>query len=308
MRNNVPLLFSGSSHPALSQAVAHLLEIPLASVALYRFPDGETSVEVLEEVYRRDVFVVQSIVIDPNNYLVELLLLVDALKRGSARTITAIIPYFGYCRQDRRDREGKSISAKMIANLLATAGIQRLITCDLHTGQIEGFFEIPVDHLSCQPLFVEAVSSRFATPPLVLAPDIGSIKRGEKIARALQTDLVVVEKRRLSEQKIEMQLIGSVEGRELLIVDDICSTGTTLLSALSLCIEQGARSIIAAVTHLLTGEAAAQAISASPLTTFLTTDTVPLQQASPPYGRPPFVFLSVAPLIAARISRLVQAD
>ncbi len=223
-----PLIFCGSSHPALGKEVASLLGTHLGKLSISLFPDGETHVEVLEDVYGKDVFVLQTVALDPNHYLMELLIIIDALKRASAKSVVVIIPYFGYCRQDRKDKPGEPITAKLVANLLTSAGTTRLITLDLHARQLEGFFEIPVDHILCQEVLMESVSHKIGKERVVVAPDLGSIKIAKKMATLLRADLALIEKNRINPHDVKMTLIGDVRGKDVLIGDDMCSTAGTL--------------------------------------------------------------------------------
>lgn len=275
MNKSYPLLFAGSSLQSLAGEIAKLLNIPVARSSLSQFPDNEIKVEIQESVTGRDVFVLQSTGLEPNFYLMELLLMADALKRAGAKNIIAIIPYFGYSRQDRKDKQGVPITAKLIANLLDAAGVTNLITFDLHSPQIEGFFEIPVTHLHCQSLLANEVISLYGKDFTVVAPDVGSIKICKTVFGYLQTSIVVVEKQRISSNQVNMNLIGTLSSEQVLIMDDMCSTGGTLISAANLCKGFGAKKIIAAVTHGIFSGNAIQEIENSPIDALLTTNTLP---------------------------------
>ncbi len=292
-----PLLFTGSSHPTLAEEISSELGCSLGKSRISQFPDGETSAEILESVSGRDVFVIQSIAIHPNQYLFELLLLIDALKRSAAKKIVAVIPYLGYCRQDRKDKPGTPITAKLVANLLASAGTSHLVTCDLHADQVEGFFEIPVEHLRCQSLLSQKAASWLGSQGIVLAPDIGSIKLGASMAKQLDLELAVMRKQRLSSTEVKMHLLGSVKGKNVLIVDDLCSTGGTLSAATDLCLQLGANKVMAAITHGLFAPGAIEKLESSPLDQILTTNTVP----APIYPSSKWAQVSIAPLIAQTI-------
>ncbi|AAP05311.1 ribose-phosphate diphosphokinase [Chlamydia caviae] len=294
--NKQPILLSGSSNLILAQNVCAELKIKLGRMELNQFPDGETHVKVLEDVRGRDVFIMQSIVGQPNHYLFELLIIADALKRSSAKSITAIIPYLGYCRQDRRNKTGEPITAKLVADVLTTAGITNLITCDLHADQIEGFYKTHVDHLHCQQLFVDTIKSCISQDCIAIAPDIGSIKIAERIARMLDTGLAVIKKERLNSFEVSMQLIGEVQDKNVVIIDDLCSTANTLVEAANLCKQKGAKKIIATVTHGLFVGDAIQKIETSALESLFVTDTIHLQSTSTCIKT-----LSTAPMIASAI-------
>lgn len=241
--------FSGSSNIPLSEEVCSELELSPGKIQIGTFPDGEISVRILEDVSDKEVFVLQSLGINPNRYLLELLIIIDALKRASAKKITPIIPYFGFARQDRRNNPGDPITAKLIANLLSIAGSTHLITLDLHADQIEGFFDIPVIHLHAQDLLIHSAQNKLGKIGIVVAPDLGSIKIGETAAKKLNCDLAIIKKERLDAFQVKTTLIGNVSGKNVLIIDDLCSTGGTLVSAAKLCHENGALKIMAAVTH-----------------------------------------------------------
>jgi ribose-phosphate pyrophosphokinase len=252
------VLFAGTSHPELSQRIAECLRVQLGKVHIETFPDGEIGTHVLESVRGRDVFVLQTIARHPNLYLMELLILVDALKRASARSIVAVIPYFGYARQDRRGMEREPITAKLVADLLERAGVTRVLTMDLHTEQIQGFFDIPVDNLYARPLFIEAIEQAGLHKNLtVVSPDVGSIKLARSFSESLKGDFAIVDKRRVSAKQVEAEaLIGDVKGKDVLLVDDMCSTGGTLKTASLVCQRAGAKRVFAAVTHgLMVGKA-----------------------------------------------------
>jgi len=272
------LLFSGSSHPALAQNIAECLETKLAPLELDRFPDGEISLHIPQSVRGCDVFAIQTIALRPNEYLMELMLILDALKRASARHIVAVIPYFGYCRQDRKTKARDPITAKLVADMLTTAGAHHLLTMDLHAGQLEGFFNIPVDHLQGMPVLVDSLQRLPLQNCVVVAPDIGAIKRARAYAKSLGTEFAVVAKQRLSAQEVEtLTVIGEIDGKDILLADDMCSTAGTLVSAAKACREKGARRIFAVVTHgLLVGEAL-QHIENSPIEALYTSDTIPYQ-------------------------------
>jgi ribose-phosphate pyrophosphokinase len=296
------MIFSGSSHPTLAREVAKYLGLELQGVRLETFPDGEIFVQVDESVRGRDTFVIQSIARRPNFNLMELLVLIDALKRASARSIVAVLPYYGYARQDRKDAGRVPITAKLVADLLQTAGATRVVTMDLHAAQIQGFFDVPVDNLFGRPVLVEELRG-LGKEVVVACPDIGSVKIARRYADALGLELRVVDKRRLSSDEVAVTtLIGDVKGRTVLFVDDMVSTGGTLVAAAQAVMDAGAKRVVAAVTHgLLVGDAI-ERIEASPIEQLLVTDTVPNIPESPKVR-----VVSVAHLFGEVINRIVSA-
>lgn len=300
-QNNDYALFAGTSHPELAQQIASCLGISLGKARIEMFPDGEIGAHVLESIRGRDVFIVQSIARHPNFYLMELLILVDAMKRASARSIIAVIPYYGYARQDRRGKEREPITAKLVADLLQTTGVTRVLTMDLHTEQIQGFFDIPVDNLYARPLIVEALAKQKVD--VVVAPDIGSIKLARSYAEALRVDLAIVDKRRVSAKHVEMSaLIGDVKDKNVLLVDDMCSTGGTLKTAARVCKHSGAKLIWAAVTHgLFVGNGL---IEDSGIERIVMSNTVPAPET---IDQNHLEIVTVAPLFGKAIQSIIGA-
>jgi len=274
-----PLIFSGTSHPELSAEIAANLQLPLGKIKIDRFADGEIRIEILEVVRGRDAYVIQSPALDPNNYLMELLIIMDALKRASARSIIAVLPYFSYSRQDRKDKPRVPISAKLVANLLAAAGATRVLTMDLHASQVEGFFEVPVDNLSAMPILVKELHriGLDAKPGenVIVTPDLGSVKLARKFAKRLGWEIAIIDKRRSLDQIEVLNLIGSVEGKHALLIDDMCSTAGTLGQAARACKDKGAKSVRAMVTHgLFVGDAVKNIVN-SPIEAIMMTNTIP---------------------------------
>lgn len=273
--NLPPLVFSGSSCIELGGEIASILGVPQGKMHLSRFPDGEIKVEIQEDVRGRNVFILQSTGLEPCHYLMELLIIVDAVKRAAAQEIIAVIPYYAYSRQDRKDKSGVPITAKLIANMLSSAGVTRLIVLDLHSSQIEGFFEIPVDHHHCQSLLAEEVSSAITSPFTMVAPDIGSIKIVRRMSKLFDAEFVVMEKQRLSDHEVKINLLGDLKAKNVLIVDDMCSTAGTLVAAAALCKKLGAAKVVAAVTHGICSGEAISRINSSQIDLLLMTNTVP---------------------------------
>lgn len=266
------LIFSGSSNLRLAEDIARLCKHRLGALKIEKFPDGEIGIEIQENVRGRDVFIIQSIAYRPNHYLMELLLIADALKRASAKTIVAIIPYFAYARQDKRGNSRSPISARLVADLLQRAGIGHVVTMDLHTEQIQGFFDIPVDNLSGRKVLLDGVLRLKLKNLAVVAPDVGASKMGRRFAKELGVDLAIVDKQRVTASKVKgSAIIGDIKGKDVVIVDDICATGGTLRTASSLCKEAGAKGIVVVVTHaIFAGNAAMDGIDK-----ILVTDTIP---------------------------------
>lgn len=300
-------LFSGTSHPVLAEEMANFLGVSLGDVHLDTFPDGEISIQILENVRGREVFVIQSIALNPNYYLMELLIMIDALKRASAKSIVAVIPYFGYCRQDRKDQSRVPITAKLVSNLLEKAGATRVLTMDLHTSQVQGFFDIPVDNLYARVQLVPYIREEVNTENLVVVtPDLGSTKLARVFAGDLQADFAVVDKIRVdAEQVLPATLIGDVRGKEVLLVDDMCSTGGTLMMAAAVCKQAGAVRVNAVVTHgLLIGGAIAR-LEKSPIEKLWISNTIP---GTDRLTHPKIETVSVAALMGEAVDRIISAE
>lgn len=305
-----PLLFAGSSHPALAREIARHAGLPLSQMLSREFPDGELEVEIQEVVRGREVFVVQTIARDPSRYLMELLLIVDALKRSAAKEIFAVVPYYGYCRQDRRDKPRVPITAKLIADLLQTAGVNHLVAMDLHAHQLEGFFNIPVDTLCARSVLIEALQRGLSGQLgnlVVATPDVGSVKLARAYALQLGAELVIVDKTRIDAQQVKVTtVIGAVEGKDVLLADDMCTTGGTLVSAAKACREKGARRIFAAITHGLFVGPALERIEESPIEALFVGDTIPGNERIAQCRK--IIPVSLAALFARAIQRIVAAE
>ena len=295
-------IFSGSSNPDLAKAIAAHLGTELAAADIVNFPDGETFVRVKNSVRGQDVFVVQSVCGRPNEMLMELLIMVDALRRASADRITAVLPIYGYARQDRKDQPRVPITAKLVANLLVAAGANRVLTMDLHAEQIVGYFDIPVDHLHATPVIYKYLASKEFENPVVVSPDTGSVKKAYAYSQLFKCGLAITAKQRKGADDVEAySLVGDVEGKDVIMVDDLTSTCGTLIAAAKQCADHGARSIHAAVTHGLLNETGLARLKASPITELIVTDTVP-QHPYAPDAR--ITTLSVAELFGEAIRRI----
>ena len=296
----------GNSNRPLAEAIAAYLHLPLTKATIRRFPDLEVFVEIHENVRGEDVFLVQSTSYPANDNLMELLVAVDALKRGSARRVTAVIPYFGYARQDRKSGPRTPISAKLVANIITRAGADRVLTVDLHAGQIQGFFDIPVDNLYAAPVFVKDIQARFDGADLMfVSPDVGGVIRARGIAKRFNADLAIIDKRRERSSVSEvMNIIGDVKGRPCILVDDIVDSAGTLCNAAVALKAAGATSVAAYVTHgVLSGGAVAR-VTASPLEKIVITDSIQATEAVRVSGN--IEQLSIAPLIAEAMRRISE--
>jgi ribose-phosphate pyrophosphokinase len=291
-------IFSGEISRNLAGHIAHSLGAPLGDVDLRRFSDGELYVKYKDNIRGADVFLVQS-TLAPADNLMQLLLMLDAAKRASARRITCVIPYFGYARQDRKDQPRVSIAAKLVADLLTTAGADRVLTMDLHAEQIQGFFNIPFDHLYGRAVLLPYLESLGLEQPCVLAPDIGSVKMARAYAKRLGADLAIVDKRRPAANVAEvMNLIGEVRGRNVIVVDDMADTAGTMTQSVKVAMDLGALSVTCACTHALLSGQAVERINAAPLRELIVTDTIPFREDM---GVERLRVLSVAPIFAEAI-------
>ena len=274
-------IFSGSANPELGQRIADYLSVQLANVTITQFSDGEIFVQINENVRGRDVFVVQPISSPANDHLMELLIMVDALRRASAGRITAVIPYYGYARQDRKEAGRTPITAKLVADLLDAAGVQRVLTMDLHAGQIQGFFNMPADNLYATPVLLGAVRRQGVEDAVVVSPDIGGVVRARSYAKRLEVDLAIIDKRRPAPNVAAVHhIIGDVEGKNCIIVDDMVDTAGTLCKAAEALMERGARSVSAVCSHGVLSGPAVERIETSVMTQLLITDTIRLSPVS----------------------------
>lgn len=303
------LVFTGNANPALAQQVVKHLGASLGKAMVGRFSDGEIQVEIQENVRGKHVVVLQSTCAPTNDNLMELMIMVDALKRASASSITAVIPYFGYARQDRRPRSARvAISARIVANMLqSVAGVDRIVTMDLHADQIQGFFDIPVDNIYASPILLEDLQSKNGGDLLVVSPDVGGVVRARALAKQLGCDLAIIDKRRPKANVSEvMHVIGEVEGRRCVIMDDMIDTGGTLCKAAQVLKERGAKSVMAYCTHPVLSGGAVARIAESDLDEVVVTDTIPLNEEARALKK--FRTLSVAPLLAETLSRISKGD
>ena len=296
-------LFAGNSNRVLAEAVARYLNIPLGKASVRRFADQEIFVEIQENVRGEDVFVLQSTSFPTNDHLMELLIMIDAFMRSSARRITAVIPYFGYARQDRRASGRTPISAKLVANLITQAGADRVLTLDLHAGQIQGFFDIPTDNLFAVPVLARDVKRNYSLPNvMVVSPDVGGVVRARSLAKRLDALLAIVDKRREKPGESEvMNIIGDVRGKDCLLIDDIVDSGGTLCNAAEALLANGATSVTAYITHGVLSGGAVTRISSSKLKELVITDSI--QPTSAVEAAPNIRVISIADLIGEAISR-----
>ncbi len=302
------VLFTGNANPVLAQQIASHLGVELGQASVGRFSDGEVTVEIRQNVRARDVFVMQPTCAPTNENVMELLIMVDALKRASARRITAVIPYFGYARQDRRPRSTRvPISAKVVANLLETVGVERVLTMDLHADQIQGFFDIPVDNIYASPVLLSDLKSKNHPNLVVISPDVGGVVRARALAKQLGCDLAIIDKRRPAAGVSEvMHVIGEIDGRNCIVMDDMIDTAGTLVKAAEVLKIRGARSVYAYCTHPVFSGPAVERIKASQIDEVVITNTIPLSDEAK--ACPKIRQLSVAFLFAETIRRISDGE
>jgi ribose-phosphate pyrophosphokinase len=296
-------IFSGTANEALTDEICSFLGMPRAQAHLTRFADGEVYIQILENVRGADVFVVQPTCFPVDQHLLELLLMIDALKRASARRITPVIPYFGYARQDRKDRPRVPVSSKLVADLLTTAGAHRALMVDLHAPQIQGFFNIPVDHLFASPVLVAYFREKKLPDLTVVSPDAGGVERARFFAKKMEAPMAIVDKRRTEMNVTEvMHVIGDVSGRTCLVLDDIIDTAGTLVKTAEALLQAGAKQVFACASHAVLSEGAIERISKSALSQVVVTNTIPLTEAGK--HEPKIKVLSIAGLIARAIQSI----
>ncbi len=301
-------VFTGNANPELAHEVVRFLGLPMGRALVSQFSDGEINVEIMENVRGRDIFVIQPTCAPSNDNLMELLVMLDALKRSSAERITAVVPYFGYARQDRRPRTARvAISAKLVAAMIKVAGADRVLTVDLHADQIQGFFDIPTDNIYGSPVLMSELWRKQLPHPIVVSPDVGGVVRARALAKQLETNLAIIDKRRpkANESKV-MHIIGEVEGRSCILIDDMVDTANTLCEAARALKERGAIKVIATCTHPVLSGPAVERIDASELDELLVTNTIPLQPEAIECEK--IRQLSVAELLGESIRRIATGD
>jgi ribose-phosphate pyrophosphokinase len=300
-------IFSGRAHPVLTQEICARLGIEPGRVSLYSFADGENYVQIDENVRGADVFIVQPTAPPVNDNLMELLIMLDAFKRSSARRVTAVMPYYGYARQDRKDKPRVPITSKLVADLITAAGADRVLTLDLHASQIQGFFNIPVDHLFAAPVIVKYVKTLGLDDLTIVSPDAGGVERARAYAKRVGAALAIIDKRRIAANQTEvMHIIGDVEGRNVFIVDDIIDTGGTLIHSVEALAAKGARSISASCTHAVLSGPAISRINESPLNRVIGTNSMPTADKEQECSK--LKTLSIADLFAEAIKRIHNED
>src|SRR6056300_128526 len=302
------MVFTGNANPELAEKVVERLDIPMGKANCSRFSDGEVSVEIQENVRGKDVFIIQSTCAPTNDNLMELMVFIDAIRRASATRITAVIPYFGYARQDRRPRSARvPISAKVVASMLTNVGVDRVLTVDLHADQIQGFFDIPVDNVYGSPVLLDDINDQNYDDVVVVSPDIGGVVRARAVAKQLDTDLAIIDKRRerANESQV-MNLIGDVEGRTCLLVDDMCDTAGTLCKAADALKERGAVKVIAYCTHAVLSGNAITNLANSSLDELVVTETIPLSEDAKALKK--IRQLTIADLLAESMRRVSNEE
>ncbi len=301
-------IFSGNANPGLTQEICQVLEFPLGRTRVARFSDGETFCEIQENVRGVDAYVVQPTCTPVNDNVMELLIMVDALRRASAGSITAVIPYYGYARQDRKVAPRTPITSKLVADLMVAAGVDRVVAIDLHAGQIQGFFNIPFDHLYAMPAFLDNhLREYYGKDCVIVSPDAGGVERARAYSKRLNGTLAIIDKRRERANESEvMNIIGEVQGRTCLVLDDMIDTAGTLVNAANALMKAGAKSVAACATHPVLSGPAVKRIRESPLTEVVVTNSIPLSEEAKASGK--FKVVSVARLLAEAIRRIHHSD
>jgi ribose-phosphate pyrophosphokinase len=300
-------IFTGNANPALAKAITDYLQVPLGAARVTRFSDQEVWVEIKENVRGADVYIIQPTCSPVNDNIMELLVMADALKRASAATITAVVPYYGYARQDKKVAPRTPITAKLVADLLSVVGMNRIVAVDLHAGQIQGFFNIPFDHIFALPVMLEYFRPKFDERLVIVSPDAGGVERARAFAKRMSADLAIIDKRREAANVSEvMHIVGEVEGRLCVILDDMIDTAGTLCNAARSLKEHGAMRVFAAATHAVLSGPAVERIIEAPLEEVVVTDTIPLRDDAKNSGK--FKMLTVAPLLGETIKRIHDSD
>ncbi|MBU1912256.1 MAG: ribose-phosphate pyrophosphokinase [Candidatus Omnitrophica bacterium] len=295
-------IIAGNANPKLAQEICRYLKMPLSDALVTTFSEGEIRVKIDENVRGRDVFIIQPTCPPVNDNLMELLILIDALKRASAKRITAVLPYFGYARQDRKDQPRVPITAKLVANLITKAGADRILTVDLHAGQIQGFFDIPMDHLYAVNIFVNHIKKIRLKDIVIVSPDVGGIKMARAYAKKFEAPLAIVDKRRISGEETEaMNILGDIKGKNLIIIDDLVATASSLVEAAAALKKQGGKDIYAAITHPVLSGPAIKRINDSVIKKLFVTNTIPVENGK---KHKKIEVLSIAPLLAEAIKRI----
>lgn len=302
------MIFTGNANPELAIKVVERLDIPLGKADVGRFSDGEVSVEIQENVRGKDVFIIQSTCAPTNDNLMELIVFADAMRRASAMRITAVVPYFGYARQDRRPRSTRvPISAKVVASMMTSAGVDRVLTVDLHADQIQGFFDIPVDNVYGSPVLLDDITDQKYDDMIVVSPDVGGVVRARAVAKQLDCDLAIIDKRREKANEAQvMNIIGDVAGRTCILVDDMCDTAGTLCKAAQALKDKGAARVVSYVTHPVLSGPAIDNINNSMLDEMVVTDTIPLSDAAQKCAK--IRQLTIAPMLAEAVRRVCNEE
>jgi len=301
--NHPTIVFSGSSNPALAEAACNYLNLELGKVEISNFPDGEKHIRLESDVRGRDVYIIQSTCPPVDENLMELLIFLDCVRRASAARITAVIPYFGYARQDRKDAGRVPVTAKLTANIITSAGADRVLALDMHAKQLQGFFDIPLDHLTAEPVLVKYLSQKRIPDLTVVAPDVGNMKTASSYASALGAELAIIHKRRLTGQEVHCEeIIGSIEGRNVVMVDDMISTAGTITGAAKMAKERGCKNVVVGATHGVFSGPAIERLTEAPIDEVFVTDTIPIKEEVRNLKN--LKVLTVAPLIGEAMRRI----